>query len=42
MGSTASEIWGQSFPPPEANGGLGTEPPTLWRFLQLFPKIKHF
>jgi len=36
-------VWGRSPQPPEANGDLGAEPPTLWRFfLFFFAKIKQF
>jgi len=41
-GSSNSGVWGQSPQPPEANGGLGAEPPTLQRFSRFFKKIKHF
>jgi len=34
-------VWGQSPQPPEANGGLEAEPPTLRRFYSLFLKKKY-
>jgi len=42
-GSNNAVVLGRSLQPPEANGGLGADPPTLRRFLQFFPqKIRNF
>jgi len=41
-GSNNSRVWGRSPQPPETNGGLGAEPPTLRRFFSFFKKIKQF
>jgi len=40
--SDNSGIWGRSPQLPEANGDLGAEPPTLWRFFHFFSKNKAF
>jgi len=37
-----ARIWGQSRQPPKANGGLGADPPSPWRFYSSFPKYTHF
>jgi len=40
--SNKSGVWGRIPQLPEANGGLGMKPPTLWRFFQLITKNKAF
>jgi len=37
-GNNKTGVWGQSPQPPEAKGGSGTEPPTLWRFYSFLYK----